>query len=147
MSSVRKVSATRVIPASAHDIFALLADARAHVRFDGSATLQQVRDAPPRLFLGATFSMGMKDKVSYGVKNKVVVFEEDRCIAWHHFAQFVWRYDLEEVEGGTRVTESFDYSKPWGVLIEPLHWPERNRQNMEASLERLERAVTSSSSR
>jgi hypothetical protein len=84
--------------------------------------------------------------VPYRVTNKVVAFEEDRCIAWHHFAQFTWRYDLDEVEGGTRVTESFDYAKPWGFLIEPLRWPERNRHNMEATLERLERAVTSSSS-
>jgi len=44
-------------------------------------------------------------------RNRVVEFEENRRIAWHHFAQFVWRYELEEVEGGTMVTESFNYDK------------------------------------
>ena len=86
--------------------------------------------------------MDMKDGVGYFTRNKVVVFEENRAIAWHHWAQFVWRYDLEAVAGGTRLTESFDYSKVWGALIIPLGWPERNRHAMEATLLRIEALVT-----
>jgi hypothetical protein len=74
--------------------------------------------------------------------NRVTVFVENKSIAWHHFAQFVWRYDLEEVPGGTKVTESFDYNKPWAFLITSTGFPERNRLGMEATLERLERVVT-----
>ena len=84
----------------------------------------------------------MRHGVRYRTTNKVVAFEENRCIAWHHFAQFTWRYDLEEVDGGTRVTESFDYDKPWAFTIILLGYPEKNRLAMEATLERIERIVT-----
>ena len=86
--------------------------------------------------------MGMRWGVRYRTKNKVVAFEEDRCIAWHHFAQFTWRYDLDDVEGGTQVTESFDYDKPWAFTIIVAGIPERNRLAMEATLARLEEIVT-----
>ena len=142
MSNNRVVSTSRTIHATPSVIFDLLADPRRHSSFDGSGTVVRVRKAPERLYLGATFSMDMRLGLSYLVRNKVVAFEENRCIAWHHFAQFVWRYDLEEVDGGTKVTESFDYNKPWAFLITSTGFPERNRLGMEATLERLEKVVT-----
>ncbi len=141
MAHRRVVTATRVVPAAPQRVFDLLADARQHPLLDGSGTVLAVRSAPPRLFLGATFAMGMRQGLPYVTRNRVVVFEEGRTIAWHHPARFVWRYDLEPVEDGTRVSESFDYSAPWGVVIEWLGWPERNRRAMEATLERLSRLV------
>jgi hypothetical protein len=57
---------------------------------------------------------------------------------------FTWRYQLEEVEGGTMVTESFDYDKPWAFVIIALGFPEKNRAAMEGTLERLESVFTSS---
>jgi hypothetical protein len=119
-----------------------LADPRLHTTFDGSGSVVKVRKGPDRLFLGAKFSMDMKIGLSYFVSNKVVAFEENKCIAWHHFAQFVWRYDLEEVPGGTKVTESFNYDKPWAFGIEVVHKPESNQRDMEATLERIEKIVT-----
>lgn len=143
MKKSRSVSATRFIPVAPSVIFELLADPRQHPRLDGSGTVVQVKQAPERLSLGATFSMDMKNKVGYRTTNRVVVFEENRAIAWHHVAQFVWRYDLVEVPGGTQVTESFTYDKPWAFVIIALGWPEQNRLAMESTLERLERLVTS----
>jgi uncharacterized protein YndB with AHSA1/START domain len=140
---VRSVRATRLINAPPAAIFNLLADPRRHVDFDGSTTVVDVVQGPARLYLGATFSMDMKMRVGYHVKNVVVAYEENKCIAWHHFAQFVWRYDLEEVPEGTKVTESFNYDKPWAFGFIWLGWPERNRQSMEATLERIDRLVTS----
>jgi uncharacterized protein YndB with AHSA1/START domain len=140
---VRSVSATRVIKASPEAIFDLLADPRRHADIDGSTNVVRVIQGPARLYLGATFSMDMKMRVGYHVKNVVVAFEEGRYIAWHHFAQFVWRYDLEDVPDGTRVTESFNYDKPWAFAIIWLGWPERNRRAMQATLERIDRLVTS----
>jgi hypothetical protein len=128
--------------ASPATIFDLLADPRKHSFFDGSGTVTGVKDAPVRLALGSTFSMDMKMKLGYVTRNRVVVFEENRSIAWHHFARFIWRYDLEEVEGGTNVTESFDYDRPWGFAIEWFNFPDRNRIAMEATLRRLEAIVT-----
>ena len=143
MDATRSVSVSRLIPAPASKIFDLLADPREHVKLDGSGSVMGVKKAPDRLYLGAKFSMQMKMGVGYSTSNKVVAFEEDRTIAWHHFAQFVWRYDLESVEGGTLVTESFNYDKPWAFAIIRTGFPEKNRAAMVATLERLERAVTS----
>jgi uncharacterized protein YndB with AHSA1/START domain len=140
---VRSVSATRVINASPETIFNLLADPRRHADLDGSTTVVNVIQGPTRLYLGATFSMDMKMRFGYHVKNVVVAFEENKCIAWHHFAQFVWRYDLAVVPEGTKVTESFNYDKPWAFAIIWLGWPERNRKSMEATLERIDQLVTS----
>jgi uncharacterized protein YndB with AHSA1/START domain len=143
MSSSRSISVSRVIHAPASRIFDLLADPRQHVRLDGSGSVSSVKDAPERLALGSTFSMQMKMGLGYVTRNRVVEFEENRRIAWHHFAQFVWRYELEEVEGGTKVTESFDYDKPWAFAIIAMGFPERNRTAMEGTLERLESIITS----
>ena len=143
MNASRTIHVSRFIPAPAKKIFDLLADARQHPLLDGSGSVQRVKDAPARLSLGSTFSMDMKIGLGYVTQNRVVVFDENRAIAWHHFARFVWRYDLESVEGGTLVTESFNYDKPWAFAIIRTGFPEKNRAAMVATLERLERAVTS----
>jgi uncharacterized protein YndB with AHSA1/START domain len=143
MAASRSISVTRLIAAPASKIFNLLADPRQHVLFDGSDSVTSVKNAPARLALGSTFSMKMKIGLGYITRNRVVAFEENRCIAWHHFAQFIWRYDLEATDGGTLVTESFDYDRPWAFVIIALGFPERNRAAMEATLRRLESIVTS----
>ena len=60
--------------------------------------------------------MGM----GYSMVNTVIEFEENRRIAWQatmagFLGRFVggriWRYELEPVEGGTRVRESWDISQ------------------------------------
>ena len=144
MSSRRSVSATRTIAAPAPAIFNFLADPRQHAQFNGSDSVRGVKDAPAPLYLGARFAMDMKVGVPYLIRNVVVEYEENRSIAWHHFARFVWRYDLEEVRGGAKVSESFTYGQPWALVIIRLGLPKRNRRAMAASLERLERLVTSS---
>lgn len=143
MSSSRSISVSRVINAPASKIFDLLADPRQHVKLDGSGSVSSVKSAPDRLALGSTFSMHMKMGLGYVTRNRVVEFEEKRRIAWHHFSQFIWRYELEPVDGGTRVTETFDYDRPWALAIIAMGFPERNRLGMEGTLERLEAAVTS----
>jgi uncharacterized protein YndB with AHSA1/START domain len=143
MSSSRSISVSRVIPATPSRIFDLLADPRQHVRFDGSGSVNSVKSAPQRLALGSTFSMHMRLGLGYVTRNRVVAFEENRTIAWHHFARFIWRYELLEVDGGTLVTESFNYDRPWAFTIIALGFPERNRAAMEATLERIESIVTS----
>ena len=138
----RTVTATRIIAAPAEKIFDVLADPSQHPAIDGSGSLTKPRSNLGRLSLGAKFSMDMKLVVPYVTKNVVSEFEENRLIAWHHFAKFIWRYELEAVDGGTKVTETFDYSKPWGVILTPLGIPEKNRVGMEKTLERLEHLVT-----
>lgn len=138
----RIVSATRTIAAPAEEIFAILADPAQHPVIDGSGSVTASKDNPARLSLGAKFSMDMKLGMPYVTKNTVSEFKEGRVIAWHHFAQFVWRYELTPVDGGTEVAETFDYSKPWGVALGPFGIPEKNQASMVKTLERLDHLVT-----
>jgi hypothetical protein len=73
----------------------------------------------------------------------VVEFEENRLIAWRHFAGHRWRWELEPVdENTTRVTETFDYSTAAiGALYPLLGFPERNRKGIEETLRRLQEVV------
>ncbi|MGB8195960.1 MAG: SRPBCC family protein [Acidimicrobiales bacterium] len=143
MTQSRSVSVSKLIHAPASRIFDLLADPRQHVLLDGSGSVTSVKSGPERLALGSTFSMRMKIGLGYVTRNRVIEFEENRRIAWHHFALFIWRYELNEVDGGTMVTESFNYERPWAFVIIALGFPERNRVAMEGTLRRLEAAVTS----
>ena len=132
------VSVERVIHAPPEKIFDLLADPAQHSRFDGSDTVKGAHGASTRLTLGAQFSMDMRKGLPYHVKNTVVEFEDGRRIAWQHFAHYLWRYELEPVDGGTRVRESFDWANGRGKkVIEVMGLPEKNRKGMEATLERL----------
>lgn len=112
------VSRSTVVPASAAQIFDVLADARRHREFDGSGTVRDAFvDAPERLALGSKFGMKMRIVVPYSMTNTVVEFEEGKRIGWRHVGGHVWRYILEPVEGGTRVTEEFDWSTNRAPLI------------------------------
>jgi len=136
--SQRYVVVSRFIPAPAEQIFNLLANPYEHHRLDGSGTVQLPREgAPHRLYLGARFSMNMKMGASYMTVNRVVAYEENRVIAWCHWARFVWRYELEPRDGGTLVTESFDFRKPWGVPLIFLGWATSARTSMTRTLERI----------
>jgi len=108
---VKPISVSRVIDAPAQAIFDLLADPKMHPVIDGGGTVQSPRgDNPERLSLGAKFGMNMKLGARYPILNTVVEFEDGKRIAWCHPARNIWRYELEPVEGGTRVTETFDPS-------------------------------------
>lgn len=141
--TARQVSVSRVIAAEPDALFAVLADPAKHSIIDGSGTVRRARGNPERLHLGATFSMDMKMGVPYFTKNKVVEFEEGRLIAWQHVGKHRWRYTLEPVDGGTRVTETFDWSTalaPW--FVEKMGYPQKHPTAMEKTLERLDAYVT-----
>ena len=104
------ISDSRVLPFPADAIFDVLASPAGHVEMDGSGTVRGVASGPERLRDGARFRMKMKLGVPYQMSSTVREFEENRRIAWAHVGGHRWRYELEEVDGGTRVTESFDWS-------------------------------------
>lgn len=117
----------------------MLANPARHQEFDGSDMVQQLRGERSRLTMGSTFGMDMKmGFVPYKITNTVVEFTEDRLIAWSHFGGHRWRYELEPVDGGTQVTESFDWSYSKAPkLIELVGYPKKHATNIEQSLERL----------
>ena len=141
----RVVSVSRVIQASPEAIFDVVADPARHGEIDGSGMVQNVRGESKRLELGSTFGMDMKfGPLPYRISNKVVEFDEGRLIAWAHFGGHRWRYELEPVDGGTKVTESFDWSTARvPKAIELMGYPKQHPANMEATLERLAALVES----
>jgi hypothetical protein len=68
-----------------------------------------------------------------------VEFEDGRKIAWRHFAGHRWRWELHDLgDGRTEVTETFDWSTArFPRVIELLGFPARNREGIEATLDRL----------
>jgi hypothetical protein len=141
MSDEKIVKVSRVIPAEPQAIFDLLADPRRHADIDGSGSVKAARmNAPERLTLGSKFGMDMRLGVPYRITNEVVEFDEATLIGWRHFGGHIWRYRLEAVEGGTLVTEEFDWSTNKSpLLLKAIKAPQRNKVAMEATLERMER--------
>lgn len=133
------VSRSTIVPAPAHMIFDLLADPRRHGEIDGSGSIQSAQiNAPERLSLNATFGMQMKIGVRYKITNTVVEFEENKTIAWRHFGGHIWRYILEPADGGTKVTEQFDWNTSKSPLILKLRKsPQDNAKSIEKTLENL----------
>lgn len=140
-SAEQMVSVSKTIAATPQEIFAVLSNTAGHVAIDGSGTVRATLDAVD-LTLGTKFGMKMKMGVPYRMKSKVVEFEQDQLIAWCHFGKHRWRYQLEETDDGTTVTETFDWSTalfPKG--IELMGYPKSHPANMTKTLDRLETEV------
>lgn len=144
MAKDRSVSVSRLIAAPAEKIFDVLADPARHAEIDGSGTVRGAKDpAAERLKMGAKFGMKMKMVVPYDMRSTVVEFEENRLIAWAHFGKHRWRYELEPVDDGIMVTETFDWSTALFPLgIELAGYPKKHVPNMQKTLERLEAVAT-----
>lgn len=133
------VSVNKVVTATPQQIFDLLADPKRHAEIDGSGSVKAAQsDAPTRLSLGAKFGMDMKIGAPYKITNEVVEFDEGKRIAWRHFGGHVWRYILEPADGGTLVTEQFDYNGSKSqLMLRAINAPGRNKKSMIATLDRL----------
>ena len=130
----------------------LLADPARHHDIDGSGTVRDAKDSPDRLSLGATFGMSMKMGVPYSMVSTVVEFDENRRIAWQTKPPVwwgaklgggrIWRYELEPVDGGTLVRESWDVSQEKSKGMTKRFAAGKTGKNMEATLARIEQLVT-----
>jgi uncharacterized protein YndB with AHSA1/START domain len=142
-------SVERIIPAPPEAIFALIADPNRHHEIDGSGTVHAAKDVPAQLTLGSTFGMNMRMGVPYSMVSTVIEFEPNRLIAWQSRPTVgkrlaggrIWRYELEPVEGGTRVRETWDISQE---IVKAIVRPARKKtiENMTKTLERIEDLVT-----
>jgi hypothetical protein len=135
----KQVSGSRVVHATPEQIFDLLTDPTRHGEIDGSGMVQRSRGEGSRLEMGSKFGMDMKmGPLPYRITNTVVEYDENRLIAWQHFGKHRWRYELEPVDGGTLVTETFDYSTAVSSKgIELMGYPTKHCANIDATLERL----------
>jgi uncharacterized protein YndB with AHSA1/START domain len=146
----------RVIPAPPERIFELLVHPDRHHDIDGSGTVRDAKGegATARMKLGSKFGMHMKMGLPYSMESEVIEFEENRCVAWQTrppgiAAKWgggrIWKYELEPVDGGTRVRESWDISQEsasskWLVKLEGAR--KKTRESMTKTLERIEELVT-----
>ena len=146
------VSVERVIPFPPEAIFALIADPSRHPEIDGSGSVRQAKGEPQRLRLGSRFGMSMRLGIPYGTVNTVVEYEENRRLAWQtfphvplgrYFAGRIWRYELEPVEGGTLVRESWDITRE-SPLTKPLvkRAGDYTRKNMTFTLVRIDEVLS-----
>ncbi len=142
------VSTERTIDAPPDAIFALLADASRHPDIDGSGTVKKAKEESRRLGLGDRFGMSMHQGIGYSMVSTVIEFEENRRIAWQStisgpLGRFIggriWRYELEPVDGGTRVRESWDISQDHQRSFLRLgKLAETTKSNMDKTLVRIE---------
>jgi len=141
-------SVERVIPASPEAIFDLLADPTRHRDIDGSGTVGAAKGPSQRLVLGSEFGMSMKMGIPYSMVSTVVEFDENRRIAWQTRGPTrlgawaggrIWRYEIEPVEGGSLVRESWDISQE-SAITKPLvrMGGGKTREHMAATLARIE---------
>ncbi len=96
--------------------------------------------------------MSMHMGIPYSMVSTVIEYEENRRLAWQttgpgpfgaHVGGRIWRYELEPVDGGTVVRESWDIRQE-SALTRPIvrRGAGQTRKNMAATLERIEKLVT-----
>jgi uncharacterized protein YndB with AHSA1/START domain len=147
------VTVERVIAAPPENIFALIADPAKHPLIDGSATVIATKNVPSTpLELGSKFGMSMKAGIKYSMESEVVEFEQDRRIAWQSrppgrigriAGGRTWRYELEPVEGGTLVRESWDVGPDHQRRLLKLGGlPAKTKTSMEKTLARIDSILT-----
>jgi hypothetical protein len=119
-SMAERFEVERLVAATPADIFAVLSDPQGHVAIDSSGMLMSAEGKRVSA-VGDTFVVHM-DRESlndyplglYDVTVRIVTFERDREIAWTIEGQLnlghVYGYRLEPIDGGTRVTQYYDWS-------------------------------------
>jgi len=132
------VSATGTVPASPDAVFDFLRRPANHSELSGDGTVKGSRTGDEELSMDSRFGMKMKVGVPYRVSSKVVEFEQDHLIAWCHFGGHRWRWELEPVDGGTQVTETFDMSTAkFPPALRLAGYPKRHEDNVADSVRNL----------
>lgn len=153
--TTEQLATTRTITASAEDIFAVLADPGQHGAIDGTGWVGAQRSAGTLHAVGDVFEMDMyhvNAGGAYVMRNQVIALTAPRTIGWLPIGQgpdgqwapggWIWRYDLEPVEGGTQVTLTYDWSQVPQFLRDQIPFPPFPISHLENSLANLERLVT-----
>jgi uncharacterized protein YndB with AHSA1/START domain len=139
----RQVSRAVEVAAPAAELFAIVADPRRHHELDGSGTVGDNIDAPPRLVPGARFSTKMRMfGLPYRITSTVTAMKPDELIEWRHPFGHHWRWRFAAVSPSvTRVTETFDFRdtglKDRFDYYRRTGFAKRNAAGIEATLTRL----------
>ena len=123
-----------------------------HRDIDGSGSVRDPKGESEKLALGSKFGMSMKMGLPYSMVSTVIEYEENRRVAWQtrgpgpvggHVGGRIWRYELEPVDGGTIVRETWDIRQE-SSFTRPVvrRGAGQTRKNMTATLERIDKLVT-----
>ncbi|WP_410609766.1 YbhB/YbcL family Raf kinase inhibitor-like protein [Amycolatopsis sp. lyj-109] len=148
-----RLEVSRVVPAPADAVFAVLTDPKGHVDIDASGMLMDA-EGPPVERAGDRFVVHM-DRAALGdvplgkyeVEVVITKLVPDEEIAWtvegRTGTQFrhIYGYRLEPAEGGTRVTSYYDWSELAEEWKRRLTFPVVPESALKATLGILERTV------
>jgi uncharacterized protein YndB with AHSA1/START domain len=143
----KAVSVSRRIEAPAAAIFKLLADPDRHPEFDGSGMLRPGGSNRVIVGLGDVFvtKMYFTAMGDYEMYNRIVVYEENRCIGWEPGNAELsrngsrWRFDLTpDGPDATLVTETYDCTASPESVREAVDNGNAWLAGMSETLERLD---------
>jgi len=147
-----RLEVSRVVPAPADAVFAVLTDPEGHVDIDASGMLMSAEGEPVRQ-AGDRFLVHMdRDALGdvplgkYDVEVVITKLVPDEEIAWTVEGRFahvrhIYGYRLEPAEGGTRVTSYYDWSEITEEWRQRLTFPVVPESALKATLGILERTV------
>ncbi len=151
--AAERIEATRLIPATPAEIFAVLRDPQGHVDIDASGMLMDAEGEPVSA-VGDRFLVHMDREAlgdlpmgRYDVEVVISVFEPDREIAWTIEGtikpplRHVYGYRLEPADGGTLVTSYCDWSDLREDLRPFLTFPIVPESALKGTLGILDRTV------
>ena len=149
--AVERHEVSRVIPADAATIFAIVSSPSGHVTIDASGMLQD-STGEPATAVGDEFVIHMDREAlgdlpmgKYDVTVTITAFEQDRFITWEVSGEgfpsigHYYGYRLEPDGDATIVTSIYD----WSAVADDLkqYWPVVPLSALKASLGILERTV------
>lgn len=157
MSDEKRITVSRVIDASAADIFAVLTLPERHHEFDATGTVRTALPGNRLEAVGDVFGMNMHADAQggdYVMYNHVVAFDQNHLVGWqpceeerhvgeHEPAGWQWVYTLTpQGPDSTDVTLTYDWSRVTDKNL--LHiFPGFQAPELEESLNLLAAAVAS----
>lgn len=141
----RRVVRQAYVDGRARDLYLILANPHRHHEVDGSRSVKRDVIGPRELQVGDRFRVPMRMfGVPYAITSTCTDLRSERLVEWRHPAGHRWRWEfVPQAEGGTLVTETFDYTtSKFPKLIEFLRAPQRNGKGIKKSLVRLQKRYT-----
>ena len=146
------VVVTRVIDASAEDIFRLLSNPERHHELDGSGMVVSDEKTDRISAVGDVFTMNMhNDKMGdYKTENHVTGFDPKKLIAWQTAPAgtepkgWQWIWELQDLgPDSTEVTLTYDWSNVTDKeTLKKVNFPMVSKDDLEESLNKLAAAVS-----
>ncbi|HLS43979.1 MAG TPA: SRPBCC family protein [Ornithinicoccus sp.] len=152
MTKVKRITVSRVIDASAQDIFEVLSNPERHREIDGSGFVRSDEGTDRITGTGQVFTMNMEgDHMGgeYKTDNHVIGYDENHLLAWETAPVgteppgWEWIWELEpRGSDSTNVVLSYDWSRVTDErILQDIGFPLVGEEQLEQSLGHLASAV------